>query len=77
MGFNKIYIDTETIISAWKNNGAQGIADLYIKYDGVIMSDNVAIRVGKIMEKEISLEDKKKTLETFITMMLDGLVKIK
>jgi len=77
MGFNKIYIDATTIIRAWKYNGAQGIADLYIKYDAVIMADSVAVRIGKIMEKEIPLENKKKTLETFITMMLEGLVKIK
>lgn len=77
MGFNKIYIDATTIIRAWKYNGAQGIADLYIKYDGIIMSDSVAARIGNIMDKEVSLEDKKKTLEVFITMMLEGLVKIK
>jgi len=77
MGFNKIYIDATTIIRAWKYNGAQGIADLYIKYDGVIMLDIVAVRIGKIMEKEVSLEDKKKTLETFVSMMLEGLIKIK
>jgi len=77
MGFNKTWIDTEKIISAWKEDGAQGVVDLYIKYDAVIMEDKTSIRIGTIMQKEKSTEYKKKLIKTYMQMMLEGEVNIK
>ena len=77
MGFNKTWIDTEKIISTWKEDGAQGVVDLYIKYDAVIMEDKTSIRIGTIMQKEKSTEYKKKLIKTYMQMMLEGEVNIK
>jgi hypothetical protein len=77
MGFNKTWIDAEKIISAWKEDGAQGVVDLYIKYDAVIMEDKTSIRIGTIMQKEKSTEYKKKLIKTYMQMMLEGEVNIK
>ena len=77
MGFNKTWIDAEKIISAWKEDGAQGVVDLYIKYDAVIMEDKTSIRIGTIMQKEKSTEYKKKLIKTYMQMMLEGEINIK
>ena len=76
MGFNKIYIDFDKIISAWKECGAQGVSDMYQKYDGVIMTDKQSMVFGKIMEKEISNKEKNNLIEVYIEQLLEGLHKI-
>jgi|TARA_R110002051_G_scaffold60644_2_gene111277 hypothetical protein len=76
MGFNKIYIDFDKIISEWKEYGAQGVADMYQKYDGVIMTDKQSMVFGRIMEKEISNKEKNNLIEVYIEQLLEGLHKI-
>lgn len=76
MGFNKIYIDFDEIIYAWKEQGAQGIANLYQKNDAVIMTDKQSMMFGVIMEKEISNKEKNNLIEVYIGQLLEGLHKI-
>jgi len=79
MGFNKIYIDEENIFNAWKSESSQGVANLFIKYDGHIIdtSSKVPLQIERIMSKEITLDKKLTLIETYFTMLFEGLIKIK
>ena len=73
MGFNKIYINFEKIISAWKNDGAEGVAYLYQHYDCVIMTDKTSMYIGHIMGKDEENSYKHKLIEVYMEQLLDGL----
>jgi len=74
MGFNKRYIDKDRIIQAFKNNGAEGITDLY-KADAVIIEGNnpVCHYIDKIMSKEETIKYKHNLIEVYMVQLLEGL----
>ena len=61
MGFNKIYIDKDRIISAWKAAGAPGVSELWTKYDGIILTDRMSMYIGTIMDKDEQISQKMKS----------------
>jgi len=73
MGFNKIYIDFNRIISAWKKDGAEGVAYLYQGYDGVIMTDKTSMYIGHVMAKDEQDLYKYRLIETYMEQLLEGL----
>ena len=73
MGFNKIYIDFARIVSAWKNDGAKGVAHLYQGYDGIIMTDKTSMYIGHIMGKDEQDLYKYRLIETYMEQLLEGL----
>lgn len=78
MGFNKIYIDKSKIISSFKNGGSQSVADMFLKYDGIILEGNcnVCHYIEKIMAKEETLEYRKNLIDVYMMQYLEGLYKI-
>lgn len=78
MGFNKIYIDKERIISTFKQNGAKGVADLY-KADAIIQTAGSPIcnYIEKIMNKSEDIEYKHNLIEVYMTQLLEGLYSFK
>ena len=79
MGFNKRYLDKERVISAFKQDGAKGVTDLFIKTDAIIIPADspVCHYVEKIMSKEESIEYKQNLIEVYMTQLLEGLYKFK
>jgi hypothetical protein len=78
MGFNKRYMDKERIVSAFKNNGAKGVTDLY-KADAIITPADspVCNYIEKIMSKEETIEYKQNLIEVYMIQLLEGLYKFK
>jgi len=78
MGFNKRYIDKEKIVSAFKNDGAKGITDLY-KADAIMTPADspVCHYIEKIMSKEETIEYKQNIIEVYMIQLLEGLYKFK
>tara|TARA_Y100000389_G_C17267688_1_gene416307 strand:+ start:280 stop:519 length:240 start_codon:yes stop_codon:yes gene_type:complete len=78
MGFNKIHINREKIISSFKSDGAQGVADMFLRYDGIILESNCNIchYIEKIMSKEETVEYRKNLIEVYMLQLLEGLYKI-
>jgi len=74
MGFNKRYIDEERIFSTYKQDGAEGVANLYIKADAVIMQDKVAEYIGIVLEKNIYFSDRLHLIDVYMNMRLEGLL---
>jgi len=74
MGFNKRYINKEQIISAFTNNGAVGVSDLY-KADAIILPTDSPIcnYIDKIMEKKKSIEHKHHLINLYMIQILEGL----
>jgi len=78
MGFNKIYINKEKIISSFKSKGAQGVSDMFLKYDGIILKGgcNVCHYIEKIMSKEETVEYRENLIDVYMLQLLEGLYKI-
>jgi len=78
MGFNKRYMDKERIVSAFKNDGAKGVTDLY-KADAIITPADspVCNYIEKIMSKEETIEYKQNLIEVYMIQLLEGLYKFK
>lgn len=74
MGFNKKYIDEAKIFSTYKQDGAEGIANMYVNSDAVILQDNVAIYIGKILEKKLYISDSLHLIDVYMNMRLEGLI---
>ena len=78
MGFNKRHIDKERIISAFKQDGAVGVTDLY-KADAIFMPVDSPIchYIDKIMSKDETIEYKQNLIEVYMVQLLEGLYKFK
>ncbi len=78
MGFNKRHIDKERIVSAFKNNGAEGVTDLY-KADAIFTPADSPIcnYMDKVISLDTTTKQKHKLIEMYITNMLEGLYKFK
>ena len=74
MGFNKRYIDEESIFSAFRNDGAEGIWNHFVNPDAVILTDKTARYIDVVLSKDISKEEKLNLLDTYMYMRFDGLI---
>ena len=74
MGFNKRYLDKDRIISSFKQNGSQGVVDLY-NADAIIIEGNspVCHYIDKVMSKNETIEYKKNLIEIYMSQLLEGL----
>jgi len=70
MGANKQYINISTIKCAWTINGAEGISNLYTMSETIIMCDNESRYIGEIMEKQLTIEDKRHLIHIYIDAYL-------
>ena len=71
-------MDKERIVSAFKNDGAKGVTDLY-KADAIITPADspVCNYIEKIMSKEETIEYKQNLIEVYMIQLLEGLYKFK
>ena len=74
MGFNKRYIDEDFIFSAFRNDGAEGVWNLFVKPDAVILTDKTARYIDVVLSKDISKEEKLNLINTYMTMRFEGLI---
>jgi len=76
MGFNKRHIDKEIIVSAFKDNGAKGIINLY-KADAIFMpaDSTVCNYIDKIVCNDDTIKNKQRLIEDYMTQLLEGLYK--
>ena len=75
MGFHKRYISKQVIISAFKENGAERVSDLYIKSDAITTEPNSPIckYITKIMHLNETLEYKHHLINVYMMQLLEGL----
>ena len=74
MGFHKRYLDESWVFSSFRQNGAEGVYDLYMKADAWILQDKTAEYISVVLNKDISRKDKLNLIETYMSMRFEGLI---
>ena len=78
MGFNKRYLDKDRIVSAFQQDGAKGVTDLY-RADAIILEGNSPMcnYIDKVICKDIDIKKKHELIEQYMLDMLEGLYPFK